>query len=124
MAQLAYELAVISQTATFTGPIALGNASTDTIGFFGSTPIVRPTHASQTTVATGAASALVTTVATTLVTAGFGNSLGVFTSAAAIVNWGNALNVLIAAVDTLGSSHNAIKNALAQTTGLGLITGS
>ena len=91
----------------------LGQSSTDKIAFYGATPIVRPTSASQAAITTTAITAPVTTVATSSAPFGFTEA-----QANSIVA---AVRSLIVRVDAQTTFNNQARTDLIA---LGLIAGS
>lgn len=95
-------------------PAQIGAASTDYVGFYGATPVVRPSGANQGAVATTAITTAVSTAATSTSPYGYATS----TQADAIVAAVNSLISRVSATDTL---VNQIRSDLVT---LGLIKGA
>lgn len=93
---------------------SLGSATTDKISFYGVTPVVQPSGAAQSAVATTAITTVVTTAATSTTPFGFSTS----TQPNAIVA---AVNSLIAGQASVITLVNELRSDLVS---LGLIKGS
>ena len=97
----------------------VGQSASDLIGFFGNTPIARPSGTSQGALSTGNVTAVTVTstaITTTGVVAGFQNT-GQVTAAL------TAINSLITELDATKGLVHALRAALGTTSGVGLIKG-
>ena len=101
-------------TVTLTGGGIIGDAATDTVGFYGATPVAQPAAAAQSTVATTAITTAVSTAATSTSPYGFATAA----QADAIVA---AVNSLISRQSAVVTLVNRIQVDLVA---LGLIKGS
>lgn len=97
----------------------LGQSSADLVGFYGNTPIARPSGTSQGALSTGNVTSVTvtsTSITTTGVVAGF-QTTGQVTAAL------TAINSLITELDATKGLVHALRAALGTTSGVGLIKG-
>ncbi len=92
----------VAGTTQLKGSVALGDAVTDPIGFYGTTPAVQPSGAGQAAVTTAAITAVATTGSTTTTPAGYAT----LAQADAIVA---AINLLITRAGALTTLVNQIR---------------
>ena len=106
----------VTGTQTLSGSVAIGDASTDSIGFYGATKITQPTDASQAAVSSTAVAA-VTSTAVVSVSA----TQWAFTSSAQGLSVLNSIGSLITSTNALTVHTNVMRAALVN---LGLVKGS
>ena len=104
---------------SFPASLGLGTAA-GVHGFYGSTPVTQPAHTAQAAVSTNFVTGVVVT-ATSIVTTG---AIAGFQNLAQVTALLTHFNALRTQVDAQGSMLNAIRLALVQTSGVGLIKGS
>ena len=115
----------VGGTLTVTGATALngnvdvGNAITDTVGFYGATKVAQGASASQAAVTLTAVSAIATTVLSAAYT-----GMWAFSSSTVAQTWRTRINQLRVDVTAMNVLMTAVRKALVPTTGVGLIKGA
>ena len=95
-----------------------GDAATDKIGFYGSTPVVQPSGASQAAVTI----TCVTALATTVLSAAF-TGMWAFSSSTAGQLWRTRINQLKVDVGAINVLLTKLRKDLVPTTGVGILKG-
>lgn len=106
----------VSGASTLNGNLVLGNATTDTIGFYGTTPTAQLASASQAVVTPTAVTAIVTTVLSQANT-----GMWAFSSSTIAQTWRTRINQAVVDIAALGVLTNQLR---AELVALGLIKGA